>query len=635
MAALSWLSGVFVSMFAWVKSAAQEESHRRPNIVLIVADDLGYNDTSAINPGGLATPGIARLASEGVTFTRHYADATCTPSRVAILSGRYPERSGFRPVGAEIPEEFPTIAEILRDSGYKTYLTGKWHAGEDRRSAWPDYKGFDGWFGFLNQFELSEPLDASTNQVRRPRYNNPLLRDNGGEPEVHSGHLTDILTDHTIRKIREFQASDTPWFIYHAFLAPHAPIQPAERYRKRFKNSPEGAYAALVAQLDDAVARIVDSVDTDNTLVVFVSDNGGTNAQRNNNFPFYGSKNEVYEGAYRTPLFMRWPGRVPTNIQRDDIVMNVDIYPTILAAAQAVPVEGIDGENLWPLIRGHGVPAQRQRSWEVFSANVNSLSFSFLTRDGEWRLASNNGLTPALFNLNRTPAGDADIADEVPATAASLTSLFWQSHAEKSRLAVRAVPGASPGQTLYSGFDAMRTPFRYGFAFGLEIGPLPTEVQHAASGEEYILAGQHGAWELRYVAGHGLQWHIGEALLRDASFEPARCNAVVLTGYLQPRGHLATRAPRSPLKLYSDGFLRDILADLGTRPLPPDAGLDNPTFVNFGGRAVFSNMLQSSFADPYTPQVSEQYAPFYRTAYREKSLMLADVSQFGDELCAR
>ncbi|MEZ5569769.1 MAG: sulfatase-like hydrolase/transferase [Halioglobus sp.] len=633
MLSLTWLSGLFIDAREQSETAQQETADRRPNILLLVADDLGYNDISAINRGGLATPGIDQLAAEGVIFTRHYADSTCTPSRVAILSGRYAERSGFRPVGNEIPNEFPTIAQRLQESGYRTYLTGKWHAGEARRAAWPDQKGFDAWYGFLNQFELSEAPSPADARGRRPRYHDPLLRDNGGEPVRRRGHLTDILTEHTLRKIQEFEASETPWFIYHGFLAPHAPIQPAQRYRQRFPDTPAGAYAALVTQLDDAVARIVAAVDRSNTLVIFVSDNGGTNAQRDNNYPFFGRKSEVYEGSYRTPLIMRWPDAIPANLRLNDIVMNVDIYPTILAAAKLPPSTGIDGMNLWPVISQNAQLPPRQRSWETFSSNVNSLSFGFLSQEGAWRLASHNGLAPELFNLRHRPNGDRDVGANEPGMVAALTPLFWKTHHAKSTLAVVEAPGASEDQRFYTGFDAMRTPFRYGFAIGLEVGPLPDKELRAAIGQQRLLAGQQGHWELRYISGHGLEWQLGESRLRDPHFEPGQCNSIVLTGYLEPRANLAVRAPRSVLKLYSDGFLRDFSSDAAISALPSGRQLETPTFVNFGGRAVFSNMLLSSFADPYTPEVAEQFAGYYRSAYRDHSLMLADVRVLSGQLC--
>ena len=603
-----------------------------PNILLIVADDLGYDDTSAINASGLSTTNIRQLAQEGVTFRRHYADSTCTPSRVAILTGRYPERSGFRPVGSEIPAEFSTIAEQLQLAGYATYLTGKWHAGEDRGQAWPQHKGFDHWFGFLNQWELSGKITEKNKGKSKPTYRNPMLREGGGELIKFEGHLTDILTDHTIRKIEQFQKTKKPWFLYHAFLAPHQPIQPAPRYAAQFPDTPEGQYAALVTQLDDAIGRILAVVDRKNTLVVFVSDNGGTNRERNNNFPFYGSKNEMYEGAFRTPLIISWPDSIPQGKTIDDVVMNVDIYPTLLAAAKVPAPPDLDGSNLWPLFLHDNALSARSRSWEVYSANVNTLNFSFLPPSGDWRLSSLQGFTPGLFDLSGSASGEEDISSQHPVATATLTSELWREHWRKSLLAVNETPGVDQAQRLYSGFDAMRTPHRYGFTIGLEIGPLPAALMQASDQPFYTLAGQEALWDLRFIPGHGLEWHIGEVVLTDPYFEPSRCNAIVLTGYFQPRGHLTKRPPKSTIKLYSSGFLRDANSEIAYSPADNEH-LNTPTFVNFQGRATFANIMLSSFADSYSPQVVPQFIDIYADLYRQQKLMIPDVKMMDAELC--
>lgn len=628
----SWLLSIKSLLLDWVQPAEQSQGAARPNILMIVVDDLGYNDTSAINSSGLQTPNIEQLAQQGVTFRRHYADATCTPSRVGILTGRYPERSGFRPVGSEIPAEFTTIAEQLRDNGYTTYLTGKWHAGEDRTLAWPENKGFEKWFGFLNQWELAGEITESNKGVRRPTYRNPMLRKDGGELQRHEGHLTDILTDHTIEKLQQLNADSKPWFLYHAFLAPHHPIQPAERYKKKFPDTPEGEYTALVTQLDDAIGRILDTVDRKNTLVVFVSDNGGTNVQRDNNFPFYGKKGDPYEGAYRTPLIISWPDSIPQGEFIDDTVMNIDLYPTILAAMHAPTPEDIDGKNLWPLIL-NGTSIERQgRSWEVFSANVNTLGFSYLSGSGDWRISSLQGLSPKLYNLSVEASGATDVATQNPHTVTALTADFWQSHWQSSVIPVSSNAGSRDGQTLYSGFDAMRTPFRYGFAIGLEIGPLPQAILQEPGASVVSLAGQEGNWELRLNPNQGLEWQIGDNILSDPHFEASRCNAIILTGYFQPMAHLAIREPRSEVKLYSSGFLRDAKLGISSKPTAEDR-LHTPTFVNFGGSALFSNLMLSSFSDSYSPQVASQFVDIYTSMYRDQSLMLADVAMMNSHLC--
>jgi len=628
----SWLSVVKSFLSESVNPAAEVQAEVTPNILLIVVDDLGYDDTSAINSGGLATPNIRQLAQDGVTFRRHYADSTCTPSRVAILSGRYPERSGFRPVGSEIPAEFLTIAEQLKAAGYHTHLTGKWHAGEERLQAWPQNKGFDHWFGFLNQWELSGEVTESNKGQKRPTYHNPMLREDGGELVKFNGHLTDLLTDHTIDAIKRLQAAGEPWFLYHAFLAPHQPIQPEQRYAAQFPDTPEGKYTALVTQLDDAIGRILQAIDKENTLVVFVSDNGGTNRERNNNYPFYGKKSEMYEGAFRTPLIVSWPGAIPQGKFVDALVMNVDIYPTLLAAAKIPAPADLDGQNLWPLFLHSDVGNSRSRSWEVYSANVNTLNFSFLTGSGDWRLASLYGYPPALFNLSESPEGAVDVATKHREIAADLTSGFWREHWRKSLLPVSEITGIDNTQILYGGFDAMRTPLRYGFAIGLEIGPLPTVLQNSTDRQIHILAGQDRVWDLRFLPGHGLEWRMGDIVLTDPYFEPSRCNAIVLTGYFEPKGHLTTRDPSSTLKLSSSGFLRDAKRDIVYSPAD-DALLDNPTFVNFRGKARFSNIMLSSFSDGYSPRLKPHLIDFYNNLYREKKLVIADVKMMDAELC--
>jgi len=628
----SWLLSVKTFIIEWARPAEETQSSTKPNILFIVVDDLGYDDTSAINTGGLPTPNIEQLAQQGVTFRRHYADSTCTPSRVAMLTGRYPERSGFRPIGSEIPAEFSTIAEQLRDAGYATYLTGKWHAGEERPQAWPQNKGFDHWFGFLNQWELAGEITEANRGHRKPTYHNPMLREDGGELKRYPGHLTDILTAHTIQKLEQLQDSGKPWFLYHAFLAPHHPIQPTERYAKNFPDTPEGRYTALVSQLDDAIGQILQAVDRKNTLVVFVSDNGGTNNERNNNFPYFGKKGEMYEGAFRTPLIVSWPGSIPQGKAIDEVVMNVDIYPTLLAAAHKQAPQDLDGKNLWPLLLNDNASIKRSRSWEVYSENVNALSYSFLSESGDWRLSSIQGHTPGLFKLSESPAGDVDVGGQFPGPVATFTSEFWRDHWNKSLIAASERPGSGEPQTLYEGFDAMRTPNRYGFAIGLEIGPLPAALIQAPDSPVYVLAGQNHVWELQYKPGHGLEWHIGNVILRDSNFAPSQCNAIILTGYFQPKGHIVKRDPRSQIKLYSSGFLRDSNSEITYRPATDEA-LRSPTIVNFQGRAKFSNMMLSSFADNYSPRLLPQYLDTYTTLYREEKLSLADVKMMDAELC--
>jgi len=242
------------------------------------------------------------------------------------------------------------------------------------------------------------------------------------------------------------------------------------------------------------------------------------------------------------------------------------------------------------------------------------------------------GLAPSLFKLSETPSGEVDVAGQNPGPLAALTSEFWRTHWNNSRIAANQRPGSSEAQTLYGGFDAMRTPHRYGFAIGLEIGPLPAQLLHAPDRPVYVLAGQDNLWELTFTPGQGVAWRMGSVVLQDPNFEPSQCNSIILTGYFEPKGHLTKRDPKSQIKLYSSGFLRDASIDIAYRPAS-DKELSSPTFVNFHGRAIFSNMMLSSFADSYAPRLLPQYLDLYMSMYHERKLSLADVRMLEAELC--
>lgn len=621
-AILGWLGGLKDLTSSIPDIAERESSPSRPNILMIVVDDLGYDDVSAINSGGITTPNIDAIAEQGVVFTRHYADSTCSPSRVAILTGRDPERSGFRHRGIEIPTEYPTIAESLSQSGYTTYLVGKWHAGEERRQGWPTNKGFDNWFGFLNQWQLA----GDEAQKKIPTYNDPWLRTNLGGLIQYKGHLTDILTEHSVDKINALNKNDEPWFLYHAFLAPHDPIQPANRYRKKFPATAEGEYRALIAQLDASIGKLVAAVDN-NTIVVFVSDNGGTNARRNNNFPYYGKKNEVYEGSYRTPLIVKYPAMTAHQII-DDVVMNVDIYPTLLGAVNIPLPAGLDGRDLWPLIT-QGVPlAGKSRSWEQYNWNINTMTFSVVSQDGKWRMSEMYGLDPMLFDLDNDASGEVNMADTNPSIITDMSAYYWQSHWAKSKLSVSEYVEVDKSTVSYSGFDMMRTPYMFGFSIGLEIPPLQVD-----SEIPIILAEQKGAWQLLYIPGQGIEWNIGDLVLKSFSFNPSVCNRLILTGDLQPGEEALTKSNSTKtIKLYSSGLLQESRLNIDYK-VPSDLVISNPTKVFNGGRAIFSNTVLNSFSDSYSPDVPLKHYQLFKDYYKNQKLGIAQVDMLDSELC--
>ena len=287
---------------------------RRPNVLLIVADDMGYNDL-AINNGNTAihTPALDDLARQGIRFTRHYADAVCSPARAALLTGQYAARNNYEPNGRGMSPQLITLAEALRDNGYQTWHIGKWHIGDTLRDAWPDRQGFEHWFGFLNQWLLAGAHRNGKLIRVQPRYNDPWLITDGDAGQRYPGHLDDILTDKAIATLGALAEGTQPWFINLWYYAPHAPVTPAADFAAQYPSTPAGRYRALVHQLDANVARVLEGLrasgQLESTVVIFVSDNGGTNHEIDSNYPFFGNKATFHEGGLRTPLLIRLPGQ--------------------------------------------------------------------------------------------------------------------------------------------------------------------------------------------------------------------------------------------------------------------------------------------------------------------------------------
>jgi len=631
--ALSLALGAQLSSQSAVRTEVGEQTDsapRPPNILLVVADDLGYDDTTVYNPASPArTPALQELAAGGIRFTRHYADSTCTPSRVSMLTGLYAERMGFRQTGLEIPPEITTLPEALRGLGYRTHLVGKWHAGEARAESLPLAQGFDTFFGFHNQWELSGEMAPSDRGLQRPTYRDPWLRDAGGLQQ-HTGHLTDILAERTLQIIESQQADDAPWFLYHGFFAPHAPIQPDARFSSAWPETHEGRYLALVSQMDAALGRMLDALErtgqADNTLVMFVSDNGGTNIERNNNYPWYGKKDETYEGSFRTPLLLRLPHGRAAGSTVNQVVMNTDLYPTLLEVAGAPAPAGLDGGSLLPVVVEGAPLAHPGRTWEKYLWNVDAMTYSYLSADGRWRLANIFGFPPELYDLDTHPEGDSNSAGGDSATVSRLLTEFRQASWQKSLLPVTASTPGESGATAYSGFDMTRTPYRHSFAIGLEIPP------RAAGAAQPVLAQQEGVWRLSEDPAQGLSLELGKYRMRAAPLDRDRCNRVVLTGHFQPSAMYMKTRPGQVVKLYVNGHLEDFVRDAPY--LPPATALSaNPTLVYGGGRAVFSNLLLGDAADPYQPRVPLERQAFFAELREQGQLERTDIRSMLDVLC--
>lgn len=375
-------------------AAAQDPPHPRPNLVLLLADDLAWNDLGCTGHGLHRTPHLDRLAREGTRFSAAYSNGpNCAPTRAALMSGLYAPRTGVYTVGSaqrgksenrrlipvpnrsDLPEEVATLAEVLRTAGYATAHVGKWHLGPDPRT-----HGFD--------------LNVAGNARGAPRtyhspYRDPDLPD-GPEGE----YLTDRLAAEAVAFLEAHARADSgrPFFLYLPFFSVHTPIQGradlVERYRELAgEGAPDGrvAYAAMVGALDEALGRVLEALERleldDRTLVVFTSDNGGHGVHADPR-PLRGSKGMLYEGGVRVPLIARWPGRVRAGATSDVPAITLDLYPTLLAAAGVSLPEGVnpDGIDLIPVLEGGEDPGERALFWH-FPAYLQAYG----SDQGPWR----------------------------------------------------------------------------------------------------------------------------------------------------------------------------------------------------------------------------------------------------------
>jgi arylsulfatase A-like enzyme len=394
-----------------VASAAQQ----RPNFVIILADDLGYGDVSAYRQSDVHTPHIDRIAAEGMLFTTMRANCTvCSPSRAALLTGRYADRVGVPGVIRTHPKDswgyfdpyVPTLADELKKAGYHTAIIGKWHLGLESPNT-PNERGFDFFHGFLGDM-----MDSYTTHLRHGinymRRNAEVI-----EPE---GHATDLFSAWAADYLHErAKQKEQPFFLYLAYNAPHFPIEPpAEWLAKVKRRSPQldekrARNVALVEHLDDGVGLVLAALEEagldQNTVVAFTSDNGGSLPHAQNNDPWRDGKQSHYDGGLRVPFFVRWPNQIKGGARSDYAGLSFDLFPTFLELAGAKPASDLDAVSLLPVFKGGEMPANRELYFvrrEGGSA-YGGKSYEAIIR-GEWKLLQNDPFSPLeLYNLREDP----------------------------------------------------------------------------------------------------------------------------------------------------------------------------------------------------------------------------------------
>ena len=423
-------------------TAGQEATAQRPNVVLIMTDDVGYGDIGVYGAPDVKTPNIDRLARAGVRLTDFYANgATCTPTRTGLITGRYQQRLGLEaPLGAGandrergLPAMGRSLPLLLGKNGYATALVGKWHLGWKSEFS-PGAHGFDYFFGFkagLTDYYRHTGIDGLSDLYENER------------PVKVDGYMTDLITERSVEFIR--QNARRPFFIDVAYNAAHWPYQvPGKpstardngRHLGPFDDSTStrAEYIAMLEHADAGVGRILHALDSlglrQNTIVIFTNDNGGEWLSRN--APLFHHKGSVWEGGIRVPAILRWPGRIPAGKVSDQVGITMDLTLSILSATGTPipPDAAFEGVNLLPILEGRSPKMERTLFWRVQGQQA--------VRSGEWKLVLDR--RPMLFNLRGDPGERANVIGAHPDIARRLRGALqeWMANvdAEAKRVGV-------------------------------------------------------------------------------------------------------------------------------------------------------------------------------------------------------
>ncbi|MCA9118631.1 MAG: sulfatase-like hydrolase/transferase [Planctomycetaceae bacterium] len=442
-----------MATLACLLCAVEVVSGEQPNIILLVADDLGYGELGCQGNSQIPTPHIDSIAAHGTRFTQGYVTApNCSPSRAGFLTGRIPTRFGyeFNPIGARnedpgtgLPPDERTIAELLHDQGYTTGLIGKWHLG-GAADYHPHRHGFDEFFGFMHEghYFVPPPYDGVTTMLRRrtlpggglgrwlsdqliytthmghdePDYdaNNPIIR--SGQPVIEHEYLTDAFTREAVDFVDRH--ANKPFFLYLAYNAVHSPLQGADEYMRRFSHFEDihrRIFAAMLSNLDDSVGAVLDKVREKQlekkTLIFFLSDNGGpTRELTSSNLPLRGEKGQMYEGGLRVPFLAQWKGQIPAGRVFEKPIVSVDMFATAATLSGAPNSQTTDGVNLLPFLKGERTEAPHETFfWRQGSKTA--------LRYGDLKLLNMHG------NLNRPKWELYDIALDMGETHDLATKL--------------------------------------------------------------------------------------------------------------------------------------------------------------------------------------------------------------------
>lgn len=392
-----------------------QQKNTKPNVLIILTDDQGYHDVSYYGTSDLHTPNIDMLCSSGMRFDRFYANSpVCSPTRASIMSGRYPDMVGVPGLVRSIPDDnwgylkpdAILLPKLLKQAQYNTAIIGKWNLGLESPNL-PNEKGFDYFHGWLDDM-----MEDYWTHIRNGRN---FLREN--EKEITpKGHATDLFSDWAVDYIRQQKGSKNPFFLYLAYNAPHFPVQPPDEWLAKVKarepNLPErrAKLVALIEHMDDGIGKVIQSLKEtgayDNTLIIFLSDNGGYLQNGANNGNLRDGKESMYEGGIRVPAFFVWPNHIKPNVSNTQTALAMDIYPTIAEITGAKIAHKIDGISLLPLLKYAGETLPQRPVF--FTRREGNLRYGGQTIQaviyGDMKLLQNSPYEPyELYNLYQDP----------------------------------------------------------------------------------------------------------------------------------------------------------------------------------------------------------------------------------------
>ncbi|MBK1856234.1 sulfatase-like hydrolase/transferase [Verrucomicrobiaceae bacterium 5K15] len=415
-----FLLALFACSFGAVSSVGAAEP--APNILVILLDDAGYNDFGFMGGTSMKTPNIDRLAASGMVCTdAHTSGTTCSPSRAGIMTGRYQQRFGHHentpPHGKGMDPSEKTMGDALKAGGYKTMYVGKWHLG-DMKKHYPTNRGWDEFVGLREGSRSYFPR-------KNEKLGDPRAIEHNGKLAKWDGYLTDYFTDVAVDYLK--QAKDKPFCMFLSYTAPHTPMHAKKEHLKMFEGHPRQKLAAMLWSVDEGIGRVLQTLEElnlrENTLVFFLSDNGGSSASRSDNGPLKGYKGTKFEGGQRVPFVVSWPAKIPEGGTYQGLVSALDIYPTSARAAGA-PLDlgkALDGVNLIPFLLGENMG-------EPHEVLYWSRSIEDAIRVGDYKLIGHEHHGWRLYNLKEDIGETKNLTALYPEKVQEMQELYlaWE-----------------------------------------------------------------------------------------------------------------------------------------------------------------------------------------------------------------